>query len=767
MVDGTTYTSAQTFSWTVGSTHTLATVVTQSPATGIQDVWSNWSDAGAVSHTVTAPANATTYTANFQTQYLLTTVAGTGGTISPATGYFNANATVQTTATANTGYQFTGFSGAITGTTNPQPVTMTGPLSVTANFAAATTTATIQTSPAGLSFMVDGTTYTSAQTFNWTVGSTHTIATAATQTPATGTQDVWSNWSDGGAASHTVTASATATTYMANFQTQYLLTTVAGTGGTISPATGYFNANATVQTTAAANTGYQFTGFSGALTGTTNPQSVTMTGPLTVTANFGPVVYTQFQTTPPGLTYSVDGTSYTGQQTFAWLAGSTHSLSTAALQTPSAGTQEVFQMWTDGGTATHTFTTPSTPRTFWANFQTQYLLTTQAGTGGTVSPSTGYVNANAAVPITATANSGYQFSGFSGAITGTANPQTLTLTGPLTVTASFTPAAAATTTVQTSPAGLSFKVDGTTYTSAQTFSWVVGSTHTIATTATQTPSSGTQDVWSGWSDGGAVSHTVIAGSSSTTYTAKFQTQYLLTTKAGTGGTISPATGYFNANATVQTKATASNGYLFSGFSGALTGTTNPQSVTMTGPLTVTANFGPVVYTQFQTTPPGLTYSVDGTSYTGQQTFAWLAGSTHTLSTSTLQTPSAGTQEVFQTWTDGGAATHTFTTPSTARTFWANFQTQYLLTTQAGTGGTISPATGYVNANAAVPITAGANAGYQFSGFSGALTGTANPQTLTINGPLTVTASFTAATTTTSAPTPSADMSSDLLRHPQH
>jgi hypothetical protein len=77
-------------------------------------------------------------------------------------------------------------------------------------------------------------------------------------------------------------------------------------------------------------------------------------------------------------------------------------------------------------------------------------------------------------------------------------------------------------TVQTNPAGRSFTVDGTTYVGSQTFNWTQGSTHTIGTTSPQSGGNGTQYVWSGWSDGGAIIHTV-APTSSTTYTANFIT----------------------------------------------------------------------------------------------------------------------------------------------------------------------------------------------------------------------------------------------------
>jgi hypothetical protein len=146
---------------------------------------------------------------------------------------------------------------------------------------------TIGTSPGGLSFSVDSVTYTSAQTMTWTVGSQHTIATSTPQT-ATGTKYIWQNWSDGGLISHSVTAPGTNTTYTANFQTQYLLTTLANpvAGGTVSGA-GYYVAGATAAVTATAASQYAFSSFTGTTSApTVNPGSVVMNAPTTVTANF-------------------------------------------------------------------------------------------------------------------------------------------------------------------------------------------------------------------------------------------------------------------------------------------------------------------------------------------------------------------------------------------------------------------------------------------------------------------------------------------------
>ena len=146
----------------------------------------------------------------------------------------------------------------------------------------------ITSAPAGRSLTVDGAPCTAPCTFQWTPGTNHTIATTTPQAGATGTRYVFSNWSDGGAISHTITASSSPATYTANFTTQYYLTTAASpsAGGTISPASSWRNSGSVVSVSATANSGYVFSGFSGALSGTTTPQNLTMNAPKSVTANF-------------------------------------------------------------------------------------------------------------------------------------------------------------------------------------------------------------------------------------------------------------------------------------------------------------------------------------------------------------------------------------------------------------------------------------------------------------------------------------------------
>jgi Divergent InlB B-repeat domain len=164
--------------------------------------------------------------------------------------------------------------------------------------------------------------------------------------------------------------------------------------------------------------------------------------------------------------------------------------------------------------------------------------------------------------------------------------------GPITENAAFTQNNVQVT-VRTNPAGLSFSVDSTPYTTAQTFSWLPGSSHTIATTSPQSGGTGVRYVWTSWSGGGAISHTV-APTTNKTYTATFTTQYYLTMTHGTGGTVTPASGWKNSGATISISATPATGYHFTNWTGTGTGsysgTNNPASITMGGPISEAATF---------------------------------------------------------------------------------------------------------------------------------------------------------------------------------
>jgi hypothetical protein len=217
--------------------------------------------------------------------------------------------------------------------------------------------------------------------------------------------------------------------------------------------------------------------------------------------------------------------------------------------------------------------------------------------GGGTSQFTRTYNNNTAVNLTAPGTAGgnnFQKWQRDGADFATTASTSVTMDGDHTMTAVYIAPVAVKVTVQTSPDGRSFTVDGTSYTSTQTFTWTPGSNHTVATTSPQNGTTGTQYAWSNWSDSGAISHTV-SPNVDTTFTANFITQYLLTMNAGPGGIVRPATGFYDSGQVVNISVTPAANFSFNGWkgtgAGSFTGIFKGASVTMNGPITETAAFG--------------------------------------------------------------------------------------------------------------------------------------------------------------------------------
>ncbi|QOY88393.1 InlB B-repeat-containing protein [Paludibaculum fermentans] len=167
-------------------------------------------------------------------------------------------------------------------------------------------------------------------------------------------------------------------------------------------------------------------------------------------------------TAPAQLQVNVDGQVYQTPHSFAWLPGSSHTVSALPSQATGSGVRQVFSSWSDGGAATHTITVPSGPATFTASFKTQYRVDVAAAPAsgmGTVTAvplaggtsSDGYFDAGSQVVISAIPSAVASFSAFGGDLAGPLSVQTVTITKPLNITATFVSAAEGTRTIGITP----------------------------------------------------------------------------------------------------------------------------------------------------------------------------------------------------------------------------------------------------------------------------------------------------------------------------
>ena len=140
---------------------------------------------------------------------------------------------------------------------------------------------------------------------------------------------------------------------------------------------------------------------------------------------------------PLGRTVVVDGQSYTAPKTLNWAVGSSHALSTQAVQAAGTGIQYAFVNWSSGPALTQTIVV-SAAATYTATFKTQYQLglTANPAQGGTVAGA-GWYDANTSAILQATENPGWRFSQWSGNLTSAANPATLVMGGSRQVVANF------------------------------------------------------------------------------------------------------------------------------------------------------------------------------------------------------------------------------------------------------------------------------------------------------------------------------------------
>jgi uncharacterized protein (TIGR03437 family) len=257
--------------------------------------------------------------------------------------------------------------------------------------------------------------------------------------------------------------------------------------------------------------------------------------------------------------------------------------------------------------------------------------------------------------------------------------------------------------IYTEPKNLLLYIDGTPFTSTQTLFWPAGSKHEICTlsqynTLTQSGSDGAfappqyADVFyefEGWTTNlgkppviGAGCVQVTADPELTSVSAGFAISYKLMLVFSPAASPSPGTVWMNgvpydhdatlwlvAHSNVELAVLAHNGWIFAGWAPL------PELHSNAFLTHFTLNMPRTLYPKFTLTrdqsirvdsnPPGFKVLADRTSMfapiTGD-TLQWGRGTTHTLGVISPQTDVNGNRWVFDSWSDGGAATHTIVIP---------------------------------------------------------------------------------------------------------
>ena len=639
------------------------TVVTLTalPVAGFQ--FSGWSGdlTGSANPTTILMDSDKTVTAIFTStstpQHLLTvnTVGSGSVTLNPPGGVYDASTVVTLTANPASGFQFSNWSGDLTGSANPTTSTMDAAKSVTATFVAIQYALTVNTVGSGsVSLNPPGGVYDSG-----------TVVTL-TANPSSGFQ--FTNWSGdltGSANPATITMDAAKSVTATFVAIQYALTvsTVGSGSVSLNPPGGVYDAGTVVTLTANPASGFQFNAWSGDLIGSSNPATITVDANKNVTATFAEiisVVVTHEETKTGGSSSSTTvatSTSLTGASNHLYLAAissrpkvtvtavSGFGLTWTLVKAQCSGRNLTgIELWMAHGAPTGngavTATLSSAPTNAAIAVSRYSGVATANPVGNVASANTKGVNgicsggsdtkvysfnltttvdgavAYGAVGMrnrTHTPGAGYTERAeiIQGTVTGSmasvavedktiSPPATVAVNGSFSATIDWA-AVAVEIKPHASGAPAQYTLNVNTTGSGTVSMNPPGGIYNAGTIVTLTANAASGFEFSGWSGelSGSTNPTTIAMNSNKSVTATFtqlpSTQYTLTTNANGSGSIAlnPPGGIYNAGEMVTATANATSGFQFSGWSGDASGVTNPTTMTMNANKSITATFTPI------------------------------------------------------------------------------------------------------------------------------------------------------------------------------
>ena len=707
--------------------------------------------------TVQASSSTTTYT-------LAVNTLGTGTVAkNPDQTTYSFGDVVTLTATPAAGWTFAGWSGDLSGSANPQTITINSNKAVTATF--------IQNGyTLAVNVVGNGTVARNPDRAAYNAGDVVTL----TATPAAGwTFAGWSGDLSASANPQTITIDANKLVTATFTQNQYTLAVNTVGSGTVArnPDRAAYNAGDVVTLTATPAAGWTFAGWSGDLSVSSNPQTITLDANKTVTATFTTALFSddfarqpqdpnplspwtsqlgtwtvangvlQGSSTPNQYAYAFYSplpawTDYTVQARFQFPVGAFGGGLGGRLD-PTTGAHYGAWIYPDGSVGGSNVLKLVKFRgwTSWSGAPMQQVNLPSVGTGWhtlqlAFNGNNIRVYYDGVLMVDVTDNNFDARPAFlTGGISADAWAYTtsyLMTVDDITVQAPSGSVAYTLTTNVVGSGTVARNPDQVTYGSG------------AVVTLTATPAAGWSFAgWSGDLSGSANPQTITLDANKTVTATFTQNQYTLAVNVVGSGTVArnPDQATYGSGAVVTLTATPAAGWSFAGWSGDLSGSANPQTITLDANKTVTATFTQNQYT--------LAVNVvgSGTVARNPDQATYGSGAVVTLTA----TPAAGW--TFAGWSGdlSGSANPQTITLDANKTVTATFtQNQYTLAVNVVGSGTVArnPDQATYGSGAVVTLTATPAAGWTFAGWSGDLSGSANPQTITLDANKTVTATFT-------------------------
>ena len=364
-----------------------------------------------------------------------------------------------------------------------------------------------------------------------------------------------------------------------------------------------------------------------------------------------------------------------------------------------------------------------------AVFEQKFALDVQTSGSGSVAlnPAGGIYDSAMVVTLSATPDSGYAFNGWSGDLSGNANPDSIVMDGNKNVTASF---------IARYALNLTTIGHGTVTVSPDTSGGIYDSATVVTLVATPDPGY----AFSGWSGdlSGAASPDSLVMDGDKNVTATFRVQFDLTVSSSGNGAVAldPPGGVYDSSTVVTLSALPDSGYAFTGWSGDLSGNANPDSVVMDSNKAVTANFALLSTLQF---------NLSVTASAGGSVILDPPGSLHNGGTTVILSAVPDSGYTFGGWSGdlSGSANPDSIYLDGDKQVAAIFLPRYTLSTSIFGDGTITldPPGGVYDSAAVVTLTALPGAGYSFEKWLGDLSGSDTTVQLTMNTNKHVSASF--------------------------